>query len=100
MLTFHYTWTKSDLQRGNMLIFQYTYSKKTFRGMKMLIFHYTCSKVTSGKPAGASLQEELQKSKTNLYFVYLFSFCVFIKETRFSGSGAPGVLLGDPKVGP
>ncbi len=72
MLTFHYTWTKSDLQRGNMLIFQYTYSKKTFRGMKMLIFHYTCSKVTSGKPAGASLQEELQESKINMCFLFVF----------------------------
>ena len=46
----------------------------------MLIFHYTFSKVTSGMPAGASLQEELQKSKTYLDFFYLFIFMfLFIK---------------------
>ena len=30
----------------------------------------------------------------------MFSFCFFISKIRFSGSGAPGVLLGGPRVGP
>ncbi len=98
MLIFEYTCSKSRLRRANVLIFHYTQSKDTFwEGEAYFIARVV--KVTSSKPAGATLQEELQNSKTNLDFCCLFSH-VFIKKIRFSGSGAPGVLLGGPRAEP
>ena len=83
MLIFHYTCSTNYLQRVKMLIFHYTQSKKTFREGKCLYFIIRVVKVTSGKPAGASLQEELQKSETNLNFFYLFYFVFLFQKLDF-----------------